>query len=417
MHEISSKTKLTSIQLIGSTGLKIHGLGDIDIISKSTNRNWTHNLKQLTTYLGSPSHSNNEMTQWKCDYKGYPIEFDLMRPFSPRYEYQAQLFGKLFQNQQLKLEYAALKTSCNGLPTIEYYLARCEWFLSKRLDAIPLFPTKIHDFAFFKLVDVSNNSPFAYALYKDQRGNSAFAKACVYHNVGAKELDREIAFYRGLQAGPSNQRVKFPRFIDSIETKKIRLLLLEHISAKSINGFELKTKVSAIVRALEFLQTLPIQLPIPQLPGWKWVLSFPLITLKALVFHPMMIILILKTTRQFVRLSPKVLGNSTLVFCHRDLSVWNIMRSVDAYWIIDFQLACLAHPVVDLAVLLHKTWNEKKLFAGLVKSAPYKTIFHSKEHKNLFIAYALWIGVYNLSSSLKEERIRSKQYLYFLLEL
>lgn len=114
--------------LIGSTGLKIHGEGDIDMLIPVAKKQFDHYSKALIKVFGQPTSANATMVQWKVKYQNLPLELDLIDVNSKRFKEQITIFNSLKSNVGLRKEYQLMKANYADKPNWLYQLIRMDFF-------------------------------------------------------------------------------------------------------------------------------------------------------------------------------------------------------------------------------------------------------------------------------------------------
>jgi GrpB-like predicted nucleotidyltransferase (UPF0157 family) len=113
--------------LIGSTGLEIDGVGDIDMFATTGD-----DLKRISTkyqeLMGKPSKARRSFIKWNFKHMGFNVEFFLCRPSYKRFQRQIQLYNLLKSNPDYLREYVSLKENISGYSAKEYVRQRMCFF-------------------------------------------------------------------------------------------------------------------------------------------------------------------------------------------------------------------------------------------------------------------------------------------------
>jgi hypothetical protein len=128
-----------NIILIGSVGLKIDGLGDIDLYACSLKSKLPLYYKNITKSYGQPVKVRIEYREWKFWYHGFVVELHLTDTNNRGFKNQVYLFNLIKNNQKYLNEYQKIKKMMNKHSMKEYILHRMEFFnriLSENMEDI-----------------------------------------------------------------------------------------------------------------------------------------------------------------------------------------------------------------------------------------------------------------------------------------
>jgi len=128
MDEIKSLCPILNLYLIGSTGLQIEGMGDIDLYATATISEFEKVSEMISREFCEPSKVRKTFMEWKFDYKGVPVELNLRSPGDKYFQMQIFLFNLLKDNQVYLKEYRKLKRKMHEASRKEYTRNRMEFF-------------------------------------------------------------------------------------------------------------------------------------------------------------------------------------------------------------------------------------------------------------------------------------------------
>lgn len=126
--EVKSISGDINIRLMGATGLRISGQGDLDMYMLHPARDFHLYLAKLIELFGEPAHSHDDNVEWLFVRKGVEVELYLTDPSTPSMAEQIRVYELLNNNDDLKMEYARLKADADGKPFRDYQRAKYEFY-------------------------------------------------------------------------------------------------------------------------------------------------------------------------------------------------------------------------------------------------------------------------------------------------
>jgi len=127
-NEIIKRCPSIKLYLIGATGLKIDGRGDIDFFATIPNSGFKEAISQISGIFGNTSKKKMDGYEWNVIYHGYPVELVLTKPENKQFRSQVKLFKILKSNKIYLNRYRMLKRNSIGVSEREYTRRRMEYF-------------------------------------------------------------------------------------------------------------------------------------------------------------------------------------------------------------------------------------------------------------------------------------------------
>lgn len=128
IRKINKALPQITIYFIGSAGLGIAGVGDIDLIAPVLSQDFNLYLPMLVSILGQPSKKRKKFIEWECKMDNYPIEFTVADPNTLFFKEQMIVFNALKKDGNLLQEYKNIKKISNNLPIREYQKMKMKFF-------------------------------------------------------------------------------------------------------------------------------------------------------------------------------------------------------------------------------------------------------------------------------------------------
>jgi hypothetical protein len=255
--------------------------------------------------------------------------------------------------------------------------------------------TKSNSFHFVKIVNTNRlHKRFSYAIYADSTGNKAYAKIChpKPFNFDNYWLLNEISTYRQLQK--IHFHTPTVKTLDYIDSSFPNTLLTKYLPYPTVSSLPVDNQARAIISCLNFLEKLNSQTHFsPNIivrSRFYWLMLLPFIAIRALLRSPSLFPTIIGASLYLIAHAPSQLFDKRMAFVHRDLGPNNILVKNNRYWLADFQLACITHPVIEPASAYIKNWQNTSLNNFLFKK------YKSDKSFNFF---AVYFSLYDLSLS------------------
>lgn len=309
------------------------------------------------------------------------------------------------------------------MKTVEKMNERFKMFIDVFFDAetervpgftMSAFPPQMGEYVFEEeLMKERTDRAYRLGLYRNDIGARAIAKrwAGPHRSIASYWLRNEISAYKILwkvigshpELAERFPRVHIPRLIDTIERNDELVLLIEYIDGRPLAESSKKQKLVAYTDALNFLAA------ISRLVGgvgtfdisvrtvWHSLALVPIIAVRAIMRHPSLTMFVLRTAASFLMRTPALLKDEVSGFSHRDLGDWNILVRENDIWIIDFQLAAIAHPLTDVVGVLLKCWDEPDFGKAFLGSEYVSSLLAEKAAREKFRALSAHLAIYNLS--------------------
>jgi GrpB-like predicted nucleotidyltransferase (UPF0157 family) len=276
------------------------------------------------------------------------------------------------------------------------------------------FPERMGEYLFEdELMKERTHRAYRLGLYRNDAGERAIAKRWVGSrcSLASHWLRNEISAYKILwdvigshpEIAERFPRVHIPRLIDTIERDDELVLLIEYIDGEALAESSGERKLAAYADALGFLAAISRLIgntefsPLSRRTAWHSLALLPVIFARAIMRHPRLTLFILRSVLAFLYRAPILLRDGTSGFSHRDLGDWNILVRGDDIWIIDFQLAAIAHPLSDVVGVSLKLWEKPDFGKTFLNSKYVSSLLTEKIAREEFHALSAHLAIYNLS--------------------
>ena len=397
-------------QGIGSVALGIAGRGDLDILIPIKVKERTQYESVLTQLLGSPSHQNSYMTQWKVKYHGRPVDLDLILEDSSRYHEQNYLFSLLESDAVLRREYEVVKLNFASATQLHQELKRIifvdGYLLSQTLHSLPkrlggyVLVSPLNQESVFK-------SDYLIGEYQDVSGKIYVAK--IY---AGSTLARSYRFLRNeaiaYQCLTATRLVSSPKLHFFLTNRHYSYLLLEKVLGHDLTQVEPKNRFIAIEECINFLYDQPKIKGISYRPAIYWITLIPFLFLINIYRKKLPRKVILKLAWQSVKDFIWTLFRPTALV-HRDLNFQNCFVTKNGLSLIDYQLTTYADPILEYAVILLKYYPDTSLLKALTRSKRYQKLVHHAPHGlSVLKFYLTVIGLYDLLLSNGRSKVSTK---------
>lgn len=293
-------------------------------------------------------------------------------------------------------------------------------------------PKKILSYRFVRMLNPATaHCSFVYALYRDPRGRKAFAKIWINSkkNFDYYSLVNEKNWYEGFgqmhkgwlkQDGAKG--VNVPSYIGWEEGPHFAALLTQFINGHTAEHLPATQQYSKILLIRKFLQLVSHSALHLKRRGYQInvkrhylaMLAFPLFLIKARK-QPFVLKHFKKILHRYLNSLRLLFVTFQTVIAHKSIEPKNIIIADKKTYLIDFQLAVLSNPIIDVVETLFFCWSNKKL-RQLVIVHDVGTIMRSTTHKDLFRFLTLYTGIHQLSEGVVETRV-IEDYLSFCLSL
>ena len=127
IQKLKKECPFLNLYLIGSVGLGIDGLGDIDLYAAAPKNKFSLAEKIISRQFGKPLKMRNDFVEWNFKYNGTDVELKLTDPHDKQFVRQIKLFN-LLKKKKILNEYKKLKTDLGNSSEREYVRRKMEFF-------------------------------------------------------------------------------------------------------------------------------------------------------------------------------------------------------------------------------------------------------------------------------------------------
>lgn len=395
LTELSTLLSGSSPRLIGSASIGVAGVGDLDIIIGSDIIDLSSFRTILTTRFGSPSHTTSTMSQWKIVYRGTKVDLDLMTYDNPRYYSQFRLADILGSHPVDAARYEVFKYHHKNSRGMVYEVARMLFFHDIITRHQQVMPLQIRNYKLVKQIQPDPRFPGSYhfGIYQSPSGKQVFAKLWLGHAHGRvfKFMQNEIAAYQGFAKLSSLGKVSVPEIVDSGITHDYTYLILPRLVGKSLQSVSTTSRANYFDQIISFLNVANLNFKVSSRPPVFWLLILPVLLFKNKLKYLWAISNIIKSVPAFLF--------RPIVLVHRDLNFQNMILAKSHIYLIDFQLACYADPILEYAVILLKYYNDPTFIKAFKKKPNFRKTFNTPTSRSILKSYMLILSLYDLTLS------------------
>ncbi len=127
IKQLKNKCPFLRLYLIGSVGLGIDGMGDIDLYITAPRSKFEITQSTVTEMFGTPSKKRSVFVEWNFKYNKIDVELKLTDPQDSQFKRQITLFNLLKKKNNLK-EYIKLKKDLGNCSEREYIRSKMDFF-------------------------------------------------------------------------------------------------------------------------------------------------------------------------------------------------------------------------------------------------------------------------------------------------
>lgn len=283
---------------------------------------------------------------------------------------------------------------------------------SKEYEKTVLFPRKIGTYTFIEEVLTEKYPrPYAYGMYQNTTGKKAFAK--LWHgkrkDIRYTFLHNELQTYKMLWGLVKKNtvikkiypQIPLPRLVGEKQTADTLVVLLEYVNGELLATKSDRTKMRVYKDLFGFLNTINAHLTPEDMKSLLqrnityWIMILPYISLRAFIKNPSALPLIVKANKEILSNLPLLLTIKETGFIHRDLANWNVKVHKKQFYLYDFQLSSISHPLLEPAVSTLKLW-ENRVFGKEFYHTIVTPKLEEKESLDIFHFFAFCLAIYDL---------------------
>lgn len=285
-----------------------------------------------------------------------------------------------------------------------------------------LFPITIKDLTYVKTLHSKPvRQEYSFALYSSSTGKEYVCKLWSGKTKGQswKDLVNEIAVYKAFAALSKSAHKKLatnfpntyvPKLYTSSTTDTLVYLVIEKVEGTLLRKSS-TTKQSLTVYAetisyfkqlsdsTAFVRSIPEHRTASQL-----LLFFHAVALRVGQRFPSLIPLTLQSIIAVYKGMWAMAQDKNVSFVHRDLGGYNnILVQGNKYSVIDFQLACLTHPLVEVTNILASRKKDLSFTKGFFASDLWTDIKQDAQQVSIFRALLIYAAMLNVATDDVEE--------------
>lgn len=246
------------------------------------------------------------------------------------------------------------------------------------------------------------NTSYSFGSYLDLDGKKVFVKrwSGTRNNQYRYFLTNEINLYKSFKNN-SNARVSAPKFMGEYHSQNTTSLFLEYVDGSNLATENTRKRIEAIEKVLKYLSknTNILSKKITNREAIYWILILPFISLKAIFLHPRYIGTILRAVAFTIKNGWAITKRNKRSLVHRDISDFNILINKNKTYLIDFQLACVADPAVDMAFLFLKYQDEVATLDALKNTETFISEYTKSQSRLALLVYLSIFCIHDISMS------------------
>lgn len=226
--------------------------------------------------------------------------------------------------------------------------------------------------------------PYSTGIYKDTKGKLVVAKVwqgkmkdIYYFNLIHQIKTLKVLTVAQKRIMPKNTKgFSIPMYLDSFKSTSEVTLIMEKIDGKSLGSTKSpKKQFEIFAKCIEFLKEINKKLTpterktISTKTVYDFILLYPLILMAAIVLHPKLVSVLLKSTFYFLIGIPDLLKRKADALVHGDLHLDNIIVvDKNNYRLIDTENLRLCYPEYEAISTISLKHNPKQLKDLVIKS-------------------------------------------------
>lgn len=281
------------------------------------------------------------------------------------------------------------------------------------IDFSQLAPKRIGNYYLTQIVaSTPGQGEYQFALYTSKSGKQAYAKILPRYasRLARKWFENEVYAYQHIIKTSFEAEVSVPSLIKIGNHLGHKHILLEKIKGKHLLDMSTAKKINSYQSIIKFLSQIPTNnvFGIVKRGPLYWLGIMPLVVAKALFFESAHRKEIFYAYLQILRSAFVMLTRFERRIVHRDLNYDNAILREGKIYLIDFQLACIADPLLEYAVLYLKLYQDRE-FIKKFHSIIYKqAISGNPRRETVFVAYLRIICLYELAIHSQEPELAIK---------
>lgn len=288
---------------------------------------------------------------------------------------------------------------------IERYFTKKSPETEKNIKRYNLFPPTLDGFKFKELFNGSSLSdPYQLAIYVNDDNKKVIVKMCkgYFLNTKFKWLLNEISVYRFIHSLKSKTNIKIPRTFQIFKNDNSLYFAIQYIEGQTIANLSSVRKARIFGLILKYFKVINSKsnkirnFKIAKRGPIYWISILPILSIIAIFKFPRHFKSIVKANIYTAWSIPSLLKRKDRCLIHRDLNDNNVLRSNGQIFLIDFELACIADPLLEYAILLLKYRLDEEFIKEFNNIELFKSIINHKNSQTVIKAYMLIFAIYDL---------------------
>ncbi len=254
---------------------------------------------------------------------------------------------------------------------------------------------------------------FKYAQYVDGNGKKYFVKfwANKKKNFDYYSLINEIKIYESLNIFEKTHgdfvkkkfpNIKIPKIICySISDCQVAIMV-EWLNYSDISELTASEKTKIYINLMNYFEFISNEglvnfSSIPRRSSLLMlILIFPL-ALNAIRLVPKQSLTFIKILAKMYVVIPAILSPRKRVLVHRSIEDHNILMNGGVVYPIDYQLAVISDPLLELSQTMYFSWRDQDVIRHLMGSTYFKDIDSSYDKKNILKTLCIYTGLVHVT--------------------
>lgn len=267
------------------------------------------------------------------------------------------------------------------------------------------FPKKLQNYTFIgRYASTDLTGPYSLAYYKDENGTECIVKRWTgsYKNLSYKWLVNEAYIYAQINKQQSPGKVQVPKLLQVIHDDNAVYMILEYIKGDNLRARNINEKIQTLSQVLDYLSLLGNTKSIQQdshishRNAIYWIALLPIITCISIYKFPKLLKQVLINFWRVMTSAYALLSRAQKTLVHRDLNDYNVLLLNKHAYIIDFEIACIADPLIDYALIFLKYYRDQKFIQEFKNDRNIKKYLANNTTAKVLQSYMIIFAIYDL---------------------